>query len=46
MYQLICDRLDGVLELLNEISNLSRWPRGLRRGPAAAGLLEALYFFR
>jgi len=39
VYQLLWDRLDGVLDLPNDMSNLSRWPRILRRGSAAAGLL-------
>ena len=38
MYQLICDKLDGVVELPNDMSNLSRWLRGLRHGSATAGL--------
>jgi hypothetical protein len=36
---LICDRLDGVLDLPNDMSNLSSSPRDLRRGSAATGLL-------
>jgi hypothetical protein len=34
---IVCERLGSIPDFLNDTSNLSRWPHGLRHGSATAG---------